>query len=229
MLLWSFLAKDKSRRTIGGFQFSCVPEFADGRKDKLWGPDHTNAFLFEIALESGSKRNVLVWKVENASKPQYGRRVCSYHVHRVQLTSQRVDSRKRVKTVAWTWIDFRWQRKSISEWRVLVVVWDTWGQIGAIRSVFFFQTSSRCSRQSMGFSFTRYQLYNCLVLVAGRLQWYWRSRVLGIPIPKTLLIWASSSHITLAIWVRVAVDAHITRVLGMGMPISPWHCPHKSQ
>lgn len=92
---------------------------------------------FEIALESGSKRNVLVWKVENASKPQYGRRgVCSYHVHRVQLTFQRGDSRKRVKTVAWTWIDFRWQRKRMSECRVLVVVWDTSGQIGAIRSVF---------------------------------------------------------------------------------------------
>ena len=37
------------------------------------------------------------------------------------------------------------------------------------------------------------------------------------------VIWASPSHITLAIWVRVRVrvtgDAHITRVLGMGMPI----------
>ena len=37
------------------------------------------------------------------------------------------------------------------------------------------------------------------------------------------VIWASPSHITLAIWVRVRArvtgDAHITRVLGMGMPI----------
>ena len=34
------------------------------------------------------------------------------------------------------------------------------------------------------------------------------------------VIWESLSHITLAIWVRVRVagDAHITRVLGMGMP-----------
>ena len=34
------------------------------------------------------------------------------------------------------------------------------------------------------------------------------------------VIWASPSHITLAIWVRVRVteDAHITRVLGMGKP-----------
>ena len=42
---------------------------------------------------------------------------------------------------------------------------------------------------------------------------------MGIPIPKTLVIWASPSHITLAIWVRVRVtgDAHITRGLGMGM------------
>ena len=44
--------------------------------------------------------------------------------------------------------------------------------------------------------------------------------VLGIPIPKTLVIWASPSHITLAFWVRVRVrgDPHIIRVLGMGMP-----------
>ena len=37
------------------------------------------------------------------------------------------------------------------------------------------------------------------------------------PTPKTLVIWASPSHITVAIWVRVRVtgDAHITRVLGM--------------
>ena len=46
---------------------------------------------------------------------------------------------------------------------------------------------------------------------------------LGIPIPKTLVIWAFPSPITLAIWVRVNVkvytgNAHITRALGMGMP-----------
>ena len=56
------------------------------------------------------------------------------------------------------------------------------------------------------------------------LQWYWHPHVLGISIPKTLVIWASPSHITLAICVRVRVtgDAHITRVVGMGMPISVW-------
>ena len=53
--------------------------------------------------------------------------------------------------------------------------------------------------------------------------------VLGIPIPKTLVIWTSPSHITLAIWVRVWVtgDAHITRVLGMGMTKTrgcPYQC-----
>ena len=50
-------------------------------------------------------------------------------------------------------------------------------------------------------------------------QRYGHARVLGIPIPKTLVIWTSPSHITLAIWVRVRVtgDAHITRVLGTGM------------
>ena len=38
--------------------------------------------------------------------------------------------------------------------------------------------------------------------------------------PQTLVIWASPSQITLAIWVRVRVtgDAHITRVRGMGCP-----------
>ena len=55
------------------------------------------------------------------------------------------------------------------------------------------------------------------------LQWYWHLRVLGFPIPKTLVIWVSPSHITLAIGVRVKVrvtgDAHITRVLGTGVPI----------
>ena len=37
----------------------------------------------------------------------------------------------------------------------------------------------------------------------------------------------SQSHIRLAIWVRVRVtgDAHITRVLGMGVPISLLHPP----
>ena len=52
---------------------------------------------------------------------------------------------------------------------------------------------------------------------------------MGIPIPKTLVIWTFPSHITLAIWVRVRVtgDAHITRVLGMGMTKTrgcPYQC-----
>jgi len=63
------------------------------------------------------------------------------------------------------------------------------------------------------------------------LHWFGYPNVLGIPIPKTLVvIWTSPSHITLAIHfllvrvrVRVTWDAHITRVLGMGMPISLWH------
>ena len=63
----------------------------------------------------------------------------------------------------------------------------------------------------------------------GVLQWHGHPRVLGIPIPWTLVIWASPSHITLAIWVSVRVtgDTHITRVLGMGMPKTrscPYHC-----
>ena len=60
-------------------------------------------------------------------------------------------------------------------------------------------------------------------------QWYGYPRVLGIPIPQTLVIWASPSHITLAIWVwvRVTGDTHITRFRGMGMPKTrgcPYHC-----
>ena len=53
---------------------------------------------------------------------------------------------------------------------------------------------------------------------------YGHPRVLGIPIPKTIVIWASASHIALTIWVRVRVrvrvkgDAHNTKALGMGMP-----------
>ena len=47
---------------------------------------------------------------------------------------------------------------------------------------------------------------------------------MSIPIPKTSLIWASPSYVTLAIWVGVRVKggAYITRVLVMGMPISLW-------
>ena len=42
----------------------------------------------------------------------------------------------------------------------------------------------------------------------------------AFPFPKTLVIWASPSHLILAIMVRVTGDAHITRVLGMGIPTS---------
>ena len=54
------------------------------------------------------------------------------------------------------------------------------------------------------------------------LQWCGHPRVLGIPIPKTLVIWVFSSHITFPIWVsdrvRVTGDAHITRVWEWGCP-----------
>ena len=63
------------------------------------------------------------------------------------------------------------------------------------------------------------------------LQWYGHPGVLGIPIPKTLGIWASPSFINLAIWLKVRVtgDPHITRVFGngdaqnAGTPTSQWH------
>ena len=47
------------------------------------------------------------------------------------------------------------------------------------------------------------------------------------PFPKTLEIWTSPSHITLAFWIRVRVtgDACITRVLGMRMP-KMWGCSY---
>ena len=46
-----------------------------------------------------------------------------------------------------------------------------------------------------------------------------------LAVAPVTVIRAYPSHITLAIWVRVRVtgDAHITRVLGMGMPISLLH------
>ena len=44
-------------------------------------------------------------------------------------------------------------------------------------------------------------------------------------------MWASASQITLVIWVRVRVtgDANITRVLGMGMPISTWQLHFRNE
>ena len=57
------------------------------------------------------------------------------------------------------------------------------------------------------------------------LQWYGHPCVLGITIPKTLVIWASPSHITLAIWIRVGI--RVTRVptsLGFWEWGCPYHC-----
>ena len=44
-----------------------------------------------------------------------------------------------------------------------------------------------------------------------------------LAVAPVTVIRAYPSHITLAIWVRVTGDAHITRVLGMGMLISLLH------
>ena len=64
-------------------------------------------------------------------------------------------------------------------------------------------------------------------------KWYGHPRVLGIPIPKTLVIWAfpvtliltlTQTQIAKVIWEG---DVHITRVLGMGIPKTrgcPYHC-----
>jgi len=64
----------------------------------------------------------------------------------------------------------------------------------------------------------------------AQFEWNGHPRVFDTPIPKTLVIWASPPHITLAIWVRVRVTgyAHITRDLGMRMPRTwPWaECPY---
>ena len=43
---------------------------------------------------------------------------------------------------------------------------------------------------------------------------------MGILVPQTLVIYASPSHIPFAIWARVTGDAHITKVLRIGMFIS---------
>ena len=60
-------------------------------------------------------------------------------------------------------------------------------------------------------------------------QWYGHLRVLGIPISKTLVIWASPVTLTITQIAKVIWegDAHITRVLDMGMPETreyPYHC-----
>ena len=51
-------------------------------------------------------------------------------------------------------------------------------------------------------------------------QWYGHPRVLGISIPKTLVIWVSPVTLTLTQIAKVIWegDAHITRVLGIGIP-----------
>ena len=61
-------------------------------------------------------------------------------------------------------------------------------------------------------------------------QWYGHPRALGISIPKTLVIWASPVTLTLTLTQIAKViregDAHITRILGMGMPKTrgcPYH------
>ena len=54
----------------------------------------------------------------------------------------------------------------------------------------------------------------------GVSQWYGHPRVLSIPIPNTLVIWASPVTLTLTTKVIWEGNAHITIVLGMGMPIS---------
>ena len=54
---------------------------------------------------------------------------------------------------------------------------------------------------------------------------------MGIPIPKTPVIWASPVILTLILTQKEG-DAYITRVLGMGMPKTrgcPYHCNTKLQ
>ena len=49
----------------------------------------------------------------------------------------------------------------------------------------------------------------------------------GIPIPKTLVIWTSPVTLTIIAKIRWDGDAHITRVLGMKIPKTrgcPYHC-----
>ena len=60
----------------------------------------------------------------------------------------------------------------------------------------------------------------------GAVKGIWASPRFGHPHSQNHSdIWASPSHLILAIMVRVTGDAHITRVLGMGMPTSLWQRP----
>ena len=68
-------------------------------------------------------------------------------------------------------------------------------------------------------------------LLLSMSQWYGHPYVLGVPIPKTLLIWASPGNLTRTLTQIARViwegDAHVTRVLGMEMAKMrgcPYHC-----
>ena len=51
------------------------------------------------------------------------------------------------------------------------------------------------------------------------------SHVLGIPIPKTLVIWAFPSHIPLAIWVRVKVKVYTGNAHNVSVKSKLQHAP----
>ena len=51
------------------------------------------------------------------------------------------------------------------------------------------------------------------------------SHVLGIPIPKIVVIWAFPSHITLAIWVRVKVKVYTWNAHNVSVKSKIQHAP----
>ena len=68
-------------------------------------------------------------------------------------------------------------------------------------------------------------------LLLSMSQWYLHPRGLGVPIPKTLLIWTFPGNLTRNLTQIAKViwegDVHVTRVLGMGMAKTrgcPYHC-----
>ena len=122
-----------------------------------------------------------------------------------------------------------------------IFVWSRPVQLYFSRAVNYWRSSDNCPLpdevlHAIGHGAARTSVLRLQqsVKLCPLLQWYGHQRVLGIPIPKTLVIRASPVTLTLTqiakvIWER---DAYITRVLGMGMPKTrgcPYHCivtPH---
>ena len=114
-----------------------------------------------------------------------------------------------------------------------IFVWSRQVQLYFSRAVNYWRSSNNCPLpdevlHAIGHGEARTSVLKLKQSVKScpLLQWYGHQRVLGIPIPKTLVIW--ESPVTLAlILTQKEGHAYITRVLGMGMPKTrgyPHHC-----